>query len=336
VPICLKVPRGEGEPVRKKVMEAGLLDLGRRIGRDGVHVLIPVTSPEAASLGYEIVEAELPSREVRETDYRKLADVPEDLREALPSSFDIIGDVAVIKLSDELMPFAGSVGGALMAALPRLKTVAVDKGVRGELRIREIEVVAGRASTLTTHLEHGARLEVDPALEYFNPRLSTERMRIASLVRDGEVVVDMFAGVGPFAIAIAKHARPSRVVAMDLNEDAVARMRRNIALNKVEVEAWQGDSRELIRSAPLADRVVMNLPHSAMDFLGDALARMNAGGTAHLYAICDRGDADGLTGQAAQCARDAGVRVSTTVQELKTYSPSSSMYALDVRLLERL
>lgn len=334
--LCLKVPRGEAESSRKKLLELGLLDIGRRIRRDGDIVFIPVTSDRAKELGFEMADEELETRDVIETDYRKVAEVPDDVRERLPTSFDIIGEVAIIRLDDDLAAYADKVGQALMRTFPRLRTIALDQGVKGELRVRELRVVAGEPSTETMHQEHGVRLKVDPAQEYFNPRLANERMRIASLVRPGEKVVDMFAGVGPFSIMIAKHAQPAIVYAMDLNHDAVQHMIENVQLNKVTtVVPLEGDAVELLSGIACADRIIMNLPHSAREYFADALVKLNMGGTIHLYVICERDDIDQIALDLAVEARGMGMRIGLDrIDELKTYSPSMSVFALDIRLLE--
>lgn len=334
--VCLKVPRGEAESTRKKLLELSLLDISRRIrNQDGV-VYVPVTSESAAELGYELVEMELQEREVMETDYRNVAEVPPDLKGLLPVSFDIIGEVAIIRLDDPLLPYAKEVGAALRKVFPRLRTVALDRGVKGELRVRDLEVIAGEDRTETVHTEYGIRLLIDPAKVYFNPRLSTERKRIASLVKDGETVVDMFAGVGPFSVMIAKYARPEVVIAMDLNHDAVEYMKMNIELNKVKnVVPMEGDSRQLVFEVPCADRILMNLPHSARDFFHDALTRLKVGGTIHFYTICERDDIEPILIRLVQEARGMGVRISIDrVEELKTYSPSMSVFSADIRLSE--
>ena len=334
--LCLKVPRREAEFTRKKLLELGLLDIGMRIRRDGDVVLLPVLSADAAQLGYALSDEELDSRDVAETDYRKAADLPDDIRDRLPTSFDIIGDVAIIRLDDDLAQHAEEAGKALMRTFPRLRTVALDQGVKGELRVRDLKVVAGEQSTETVHLEHGIRLKVDPAKEYFNPRLANERMRIASMVKDGEKVVDMFAGVGPFSIMIAKHANPSVVYAMDLNHDAIEHLKENVRLNKVTtVVPLEGDAVDLLSGIVGADRIIMNLPHSARDFFADALTKLNMGGTIHLYVICERDEIGDIAVGLSTEARGMCVRICMDrIEELKTYSPTMSVFALDIRLLD--
>jgi tRNA (guanine37-N1)-methyltransferase len=333
--ICLKVPRGEAEFTRKKLLSLGLLDISRRIRGEGGYIYLPIKG-EATDLGFETVEQDLEEREVAETDYRALVDAPSDVRERLPVSFDVIGDVAIVRLDDDMVGLAPGIGAALMRTYPRLRTVALDRGVKGELRVRDLEVVAGEPRTETVHTEYGVRLLIDPAKVYFNPRLSNERWRIASLVREGEAVVDMFAGVGPFSIMIAKHARPEVVYAMDLNHDAVEYMRENIRMNKVtNVVPIEGDSRQLVFEVPCADRIIMNLPHSARDFFHDALTRLKIGGVIHFYTICEREDIGPILERMVTEAAGMGVLVAVLRQEeLKTYSPSMSVFSADIGLVD--
>ena len=322
--------------MRKILLERGLLDLSLKVRKADHQILFPVLSEDARDIGHELVEEEFEERELAETDYRSLANVPEGLKELLPTSYDVIGDVGIVKLPNELLAYAKQVGEALQRVAPRLRTVALDKGVKGELRIRDLEVVSGDQCTETTHLEYGIKFLVDPAKVYFNPRLANERRRIASLVRQGEVVVDMFAGVGPFSIMIARYALPSLVVAVDLNPDAVGYLKRNIELNKANrVVPYEGDARQVVFEVPCADRIIMNLPHNAIDFFHDALTRLKLQGTIHFYHICERDQACLVIDDLISEARGMGVCLKAMrSEELKTYSPSMSVFSVDFVLVD--
>lgn len=333
---CVKVPREKGESVRKKLLEKGLLDLSLKIREVGDQLLIPIANPEALEDMSPILE-EFEGREFPETDYRKLVDISQDLRELLPTSFDVVGDIAIIRLVDDLVPFAEEVGDGMRKAIPRLRTVAMDRGVQGEFRVRSIEVISGEPSTATTHTEYGLRFKVDVSTVYFNPRLANERRRVSYLVRDGEVVIDMFAGVGPFSIMIAKYSSPREVHAIDVNPDAIMLMRENIEINKVVgVHPLLGDARELILDLPSADRIIMNLPHSAHEFLHDASLNLRLGGTIHLYTICERSEVERLVGSWISLLREEGIDLDLSrLEELKTYSPTMSVYSADLVLTHR-
>jgi tRNA (guanine37-N1)-methyltransferase len=102
----------------------------------------------------------------------------------------------------------------------------------------------------------------------------------------------MFAGVGPYSILLAKSKKPSNVVAIDKNPDAVHYLKENITLNSAKnIEAIEGDSREEAKKfANTADHVIMNLPHSAHEFLDSAILLTKPGGIIHYYGIAHEDD----------------------------------------------
>lgn len=323
----------DGESVRNMLHHNGSLDLSHQIGKEDGHLLIPIVGT-LSGLEYEEVERDLSAIPRRETDYRKLLDIPETLLESLPGSFDVIGDVAILKLEDVLMAYAPQIADALMATNSRLRSVALDRGVKGEMRVRDLEPLRGDQDLSSIHTEYGVSMEVDPSLAYFNPRLSRERKRIADLVSDGEVIADMFAGVGPFPLVICKHSSPSHVFAIDLNPEAVAMMRRNIARNRLEdrITAIEGDAKEFVRQLPDLDRVIMNLPHMSEEFLFYALYKLRTGGRVHLYKILERSELSSFQERVLNIAATSGRAVEVEgVQELKTYSPTMSVYCFDLR-----
>ncbi len=158
-------------------------------------------------------------------------------------------------------------------------------GIEGEHRLRNLRHLAGEKRTLTLHRENGCVFKVDVARCYFSPRLSTERLRIARQAKSGERVLNMFAGVGPFSIPIAKFAG-ARVASCEINEYACELHEENDRLNKVEesVRVIKRDAEELPRKLKLKfDRVVMPHPSQADRFLPVALAMAKKGGTIHYY-----------------------------------------------------
>jgi tRNA (guanine37-N1)-methyltransferase len=162
--------------------------------------------------------------------------------------------------------------------------------VSGTYRLRGFEVIAGENKTATVHKEYGCKYHVDIAKAYFSPRLSQEHNRVASLVKKSETVVDLFAGVGPFSVLIAKNNAEAKVHAVDINPEAIELLERNIRLNRVEnrVIPIEGDARRTVeeRLMGIADRVIMNLPEKAFEFVYTACKAIKpAGGTVHYYAF---------------------------------------------------
>lgn len=328
---CVRVPKAEGEAARSRLLEDGLLDVSYRIGSEDGCLLIPVLGDVP---GMEAAEADLRPVDRPVGDYRELMGLPEDLAALLPMSFDVVGDVGMVKIPAELSAYRSDIGAAMMRANRSLRCVYEDGGVKGELRVRDLSLIAGEGPSETVHREFGARLHTDPAKVYFNPRLAGERHRVASLVRDGEVVIDMFAGVAPFGVQICRAARPSAVYSIDLNPEAERFAQWNRRDNRAEaLVPITGDAAEVVPTLPTADRMIMNLPQIAERFLPLALSRLRRGGTVHMYKIAERERFPELCQEIAAASAGDGREVSVETFELKTYSPTMSVYSLDVRLL---
>jgi tRNA (guanine37-N1)-methyltransferase len=214
----------------------------------------------------------------------------EELR-ALYKSYDIVGDIAVIRVHDILKPKASLIAEAVMKTHKRVRTVLLQSGpVLGEFRLRELQWVAGEKKTETVHKEFGCLFKVDLKQAYFSPRLSHERMRIAELARPNEIGVNLFAGVGCFSIVMAKFSRIAKIYSIDINPVAVQYMQENVISNKVtrQVIPILGDAKEVAERQlrNVADRVLMPLPEKAYEYLDQALIALKpSGGYIHYYAF---------------------------------------------------
>jgi tRNA (guanine37-N1)-methyltransferase len=176
------------------------------------------------------------------------------------NSFDVVGDIAIIRLPRTSPVKAQAVAEAIVSVHRNVKTVLLQASpVAGDLRLRRLTHVAGENKTSTIHRESGCLFSVDVAKSYFSPRLSHERMRIARMIEPNETVVNMFAGVGCFSIIIAKHSSAAKVFSIDVNPVAIQFTQENVRLNRVygKVIALLGDSKEIINSRlqRVADRV---------------------------------------------------------------------------------
>lgn len=203
-------------------------------------------------------------------------------------SIDIIGDIAIIKVPDPLMKKRFEYAEKILELLPSINTIFRQRSpVTGSYRLRDLEFLAGKYKTLTIHKEYGCKFYVDVMRTYFTPRLATERWRIANLTRDGETIVNMFAGIGPYSILIAKHRKETKIYSIDINYDAVKLHKWNVKLNKVEnyVTVYLGDAEEVIMNnlVKMADRVLMPLPEHALGYLSVALSALRDEGWLHIY-----------------------------------------------------
>jgi tRNA (guanine37-N1)-methyltransferase len=222
--------------------------------------------------------------------------LPSHLLASLPRAIDFVGDIAIIEIPQELDAHKRMIGEAILETHKNVRTVlAKASAVSGTYRLREFSVIAGEPKTETIHKEHGCQYYVDLAKAYFSPRLSYEHNRVASLVNEGETVVDLFAGVGPFAVQIAKTHENVKVYAVDVNPDAVEFLKKNIRLNRVEgkVHPILGDAKQVVeeRLSGVADRVVMNLPEKAIEFVDATCKTIKpTGGIVHFYSFVDASD----------------------------------------------
>ncbi|MBE0525628.1 MAG: class I SAM-dependent methyltransferase family protein [Candidatus Thorarchaeota archaeon] len=210
---------------------------------------------------------------------------PEELA-LLPRAYDLIGDIAVLEIPDELATYFKLIGATFHNIHSNFKTVLAKKGaVSGTTRVREYTLLAGEDRTKTIHTEYGCRLAVDVAKAYFSPRLLEEHNRIAQLVQSGEVIVDMFCGVGPFAIHIAKQ-KEAKIISIDINQSAINLLCESIGLNKLvgTILPVVADAHDYVNTNKLSvDRVIMNHPSGASNFVGDACSILKPGGIMHYY-----------------------------------------------------
>jgi tRNA (guanine37-N1)-methyltransferase len=211
-------------------------------------------------------------------------------RHVIFSSYDVIGDIIIMKIPNSLQHKKYTIGKQLLESMKHVKCVFLQtSSVDGDFRLRRLELLAGVDRTVTEYHEHGCRFRVDVGKVYFSPRLSTERHRIAERVRDNEIITNMFAGVGTFSILIAKQNPCSTVFSIDSNPKANNLCLVNTRLNNVQDRVFPlcGDAKYIAGNllAGLSDRVLMPLPEKAMEFVDSAVAYLrNNRGSIHYFA----------------------------------------------------
>lgn len=297
---CAKVAAKDAESVRKGLFDLGLLAKGYKVIRDAdgfIYFPLAKAAKIPARLKITTARKDFEQHSTQATGSVKDALVA---RHALSDSdaakvirsYDCIGDIAIAEIPDELASKQAIIAQAIMAQNGHIRVVARKDGpMLGKYRVRKITVIAGENRTTTTYRESGCSFEFDAAKVYFSVRLSHERLRIASLVKPKEKILALFAGVGPFAIVIAKKKPRTQVVGIELNPVAVKSFEKNILLNKASnVKAVLGDVKKVVPKdyAGWADRITMPLPHSAGDFLDAALIGANPEGcTIHFYGFVE-------------------------------------------------
>jgi len=324
---CVRVPREAGERTRRRLAERELLDRTREIVVADDRLYVPVTDPDAVPCEFSVVDRDTPDREPQT--------VPGEFLDFTPT-YERLGDLVLLDQDDP--DRAQAAAAAVMDSDVRAAAVLNrESKVQGEHRTREWSLLAGDRTT-TVHREYGYEYELDVSDVYFSPRLATERHRVAEQVQAGERAVDMFAGVGPYAIPFAD--RGATVVATDVNQRAIEYLRRNAERNGVadRITAVHGDVRAVTDDyADSADRIVMNLPHLANEFVERAIALACAESVIHYYDIQPDGDPFAAGRDAIVAAAEAaGYDVSVvTEQEVRSYAPHEVNVCLDVRVTRR-
>lgn len=290
----LKINKNKANDVHKLLLKHSLINLDAKIKRENDFVIIPLTKiPEKNLLtdfGTKNIEIIKTTFEIQKRVPRSLKDYLKGRIDAhkigeIRGSFDIIGNIVILEIPEDLEGFKDLIGEAALKFTKRKAVFRKKSEIKGIIRTRELEYLAGEDISKTIHQEFGCKLMLDVKKVYFSPRLATERKRVADQVKDGEIIVDMFAGVGPFPVLIAKNHN-AKIYAIDINPEAYRYMQKNIALNKVQnkVIPILGDVREVLKDKNIkADRIIMNLPGSAFEFLDSAFNTVKNGGIIHYY-----------------------------------------------------
>jgi tRNA wybutosine-synthesizing protein 2 len=275
-----------------------------------------------------------PAERVRE---RLRAAAGEENARAMPAGYQRLGRVLLLRLPERLRPYFTEIGAAWQSELG-VATVLVRSGpVHGELREPRVERIAGER-TETEVVEHGIRWRFDAARIMFAQGNKSERWRAGRLVRPGESVVDLFAGIGYFAIPAARSGPTSRVRAVEKNSLAFRYLTENAALNGVadRLEPILGDNREVALVPGRADRVFLGYLPRAQPWLPRAVELLRPeGGWVHLHTVVDaRGGAAAAIAEAESGLRGTGARLlaAPEVHSVKPYGPGRTHVVVDLRV----
>ena len=190
----------------------------------------------------------------------------EEIASRIWRRIEIVGDIAIIRrpLGMEAIEPLRILAERLLKELPYVRSVWLAcTPVEGSERVRKYIHLAGERRSETVYREHGCVFRLDITKVYISPVLSYDHARIARMVRPGERILNMFAGIGGYSIVASRLAKPSLVLSIDLNPHAVRYLRENIELNKVEEinEVVHGEAISITESMePLFDRVLAPLP----------------------------------------------------------------------------
>ena len=349
----LRVPKKKTEAAIRFLSEREVLSRDFNFLTIGETIFLPLTrilAPKELNALLQIIPDAAESQEEFEprnnhlqTLHETLTEIiPEVLLSELPKSYDIVGDIAILELNADLVPYEEKIGRAILAIHSNIHAVYAKAGqVEGDERLRPLRHLAGESRTTTVHREYGCSFMVDLSKAFFSPRLSTEHQRVATLVGEGEKVVDMFAGVGPFSILIAKKHEDVTVDAIDSNPAAAKLIGENARVNKVDrkVKVHVGDAGTVIHQQLLhkATRAIMNHPSASKHFVGAACDALSpSGGIIHYYTFSEGQDPEvGAKRELEYSLKPIGykIREVQTVHRVREVAPVKWQIVIDAEIV---
>jgi len=324
----LKVSKENGEKILQKLKDQGYLDPHRSIREEGDELIFPVKEEGNTS------ETDPEFREEKMSPYQRIKDkidLPEFKVNLLPDNWEMIGDVLLIKLPDELLEHKENIAEVYSKVL-NAKTVMLQGSIEGMEREPIVEKIYGD-ETETVHIENGVKFKIDTSFLMFSSGNIDERIRMAEEIEEGEVVVDMFAGIGYFSLPMALHGDPKKVYSLEINPTAFRYLEQNISLNGVEdiVEAWHGDNRDF--SFVGADRVVMGYLHQTQKYLGKALEFLDGSGVIHYHTrTLDRRYPEDVKEELKENISE-NFEI-TNIKKIKSYAPHVFHVVVDLEVYE--
>ena len=245
-------------------------------------------------------------------------ELAESHREEWPRSYEIQGDVLIVKIEDTVWDYGELIADAMLTQLPNIRLVCADMGVKGDFRVRELHPLASRDGTVETRTrirENGYLLWVDPSKVYFSGRLSNERsetLATAKILRANIgrplVVCDPYAGVGPSMGALLNEPGLLQGYFVgDLNPDATELLELNIEYLVSRRKGEQGmpaaplfptethcrDALDWVKDSVncnQTDLLLVNLPHHSIEHIESLLPLLKRNQTSVLrgWAIVER------------------------------------------------
>lgn len=260
----------------------------------------------------------------------------------MPSSYDVIGSrekaIAIVEIPENLRKKEKEIANQILLRHKNVKSVLKKTSERkGTFRIKEYDLLAGDANTEVIHKENYCKFKLNPKSVYFSPREGTERLRIANQVKPKETIMLMFAGIGAYAIIIAKkQPKVDRIISVEINPVAFEFMKENIRLNKVteKIIPILGDVKLKCKDwYGKCDRVIMPLPHDACKFLGLAYKCLKPHGIIHMYLIeKEENVGEKIKSIINRFNKKIKRKTSYKINKVLPYAPITYKYCVDIKI----
>lgn len=367
----LKIKKDSAEKflklIKTKFSDENIIDKRKKVIHSGAYVLFPLiknkenvnklNESNVNDLNFEIVNAKGemdPNYKFRSLEEALVGELSEDIKDLIPKSYDVIGKIAIIEFDqlnslsvDKTSLYKRKIAKAIAKVNKTVETVYEKKSeVKGKYRLKELQPLFGVNNPETFHKENNCIFKLNVKNTYFTPRLVFERKRLSLLkFAKNELIVDMFAGVGPISIQIAR-INHVKIYSFDINPTAYKYLIENIELNKLkgEILAYNIDVMDLINSSNelginlknRLDRIIMNLPEQSINYVDIACFLMKkTGGILHLYQFCEKPDPieKGIKNLITKLNR-MGWYIEEIINSkiVKPFSPKSDLIVVDVKI----
>ncbi|NVM34807.1 MAG: class I SAM-dependent methyltransferase family protein [Candidatus Lokiarchaeota archaeon] len=364
----IKINKTDGQNFIKQIKkDIEVIDKNKKVLHEDDFILFPIlnekyiiTTLKNQNLNFEIIEGKGILRDKNKFKTLKEAlknNLPQNLFQYIPNSYDIIGEIVILefdkfndldsKIGDS---FKLKIADALISVNKKVKTVYEKASeIKGEHRVRDLKLLKGKDKSETLYKENGCTFKLDIKKTFFTPRLVFERKRLASSpISEGEVIFDLFSGVGPIAIQIAKKYKVI-IHAFDINPIAFHYLKENVNLNKLlgNVIPYNMDINFLIHPTSeigkifqnTADRIIMNLPEKAINYINVGCHLMKkTGGILHYYQFSEKPD---VIEKTIENVKTTLSKFNYSIDKIlnskivKHYSPKYELVVIDLKLKPR-
>lgn len=238
--LCVKVPLKHAQKVKRFLVDGDMFSKNYFFKKDKTHIFFPIRQSKKSTIKSKFDFVSFENQDLKPTKKSKnlktkLATVlsPEE-QKVLRTAFDSVGTIAILEIPEPLVKREKLIAETLLKTNKNIKTVLKKVGFHGtEFRTQKMKYLAGEKTKETIHKELGISLKLNVETVYFSPRLSTERKRIAELVKDDEDILVMFSGCAPYPCVFAKNTNARSITGIELNPEGHRYGLENLKLNKI-------------------------------------------------------------------------------------------------------